>query len=95
MKVSEDTVKDIAHLSRLSFDKESATEMANAMSKILTWVDKLNEVNTENVMPITNMSVEVNAFREDVVKEELPHEDALKSAPKKDSNYFRVPKVLD
>ena len=95
MNVSEETVKKIAHLSRLSFDKEGSKEIAEDMTRILTWVDKLNEIDTEGVSPITNMSVEVNAFREDVVKDQLDHDKALKNAPNKDSNYLRVPKVLD
>ena len=59
------------------------------------WLEKLKEVDTENVEPLTTMSHEINVLREDEVKEHLSHERALKNAPKKDSDYFRVPKVLD
>jgi aspartyl-tRNA(Asn)/glutamyl-tRNA(Gln) amidotransferase subunit C len=65
------------------------------MTAIVNWVEKLKEVNTDGVEPLTTMSYEVNVLREDEVKEHLSHERALKNAPKKDSDYFRVPKVLE
>lgn len=65
------------------------------MTEILDWVEKLNELDTTGVEPLTNMSQEVNAYREDEVKEHLSHECALLNGPKKDSDYFRVPKVLE
>ena len=58
-------------------------------------MDKLNEVNTDQVEPLIHMSAEVNVLREDMVNNALTHEEALHNAPKKDSNYFRVPKFLD
>lgn len=85
----------IAHLSRLEFDEKDAEKMMKDMSAIVTWVEKLKEVNTDGVEPLTTMSHEVNALREDEVKPHLPHEDALRNAPKKDLDYFRVPKVLE
>jgi aspartyl-tRNA(Asn)/glutamyl-tRNA(Gln) amidotransferase subunit C len=58
-------------------------------------VEKLNEVDTTGVEPLTTMSYEINMLRDDEVKEHLSHERALKNAPKKDADYFRVPKVID
>jgi aspartyl-tRNA(Asn)/glutamyl-tRNA(Gln) amidotransferase subunit C len=57
-------------------------------------MDKLNEVNTDKVEPLIHMSAEINVLREDVASNSLTHEEALKNAPKKDSDYFRVPKFL-
>lgn len=65
------------------------------MSQILDWVEKLNELDTDEIEPLTTMSSEVNDMREDQVGRHLSHESALKNAPKRDSNYFRVPKVLE
>jgi aspartyl-tRNA(Asn)/glutamyl-tRNA(Gln) amidotransferase subunit C len=59
------------------------------------WVEKLKEVNTDGVEPLTTMSFEMNVLRDDQVKEHMPHQEALKNAPKKDENFFRVPKVLE
>jgi aspartyl-tRNA(Asn)/glutamyl-tRNA(Gln) amidotransferase subunit C len=69
--------------------------MMKDMTAIVNWVEKLNEVNTDGVEPLTTMTYEVNVFREDEVKEHLPHDRALLNAPKKDKDYFRVPKVLE
>jgi aspartyl-tRNA(Asn)/glutamyl-tRNA(Gln) amidotransferase subunit C len=94
MSIDKETIKKIAHLARLEFDEKEADKMADNFDKILKWMDKLNEVNTDNVAPLIHMSEEVNVLREDVVNNSLKHEDALLNAPKKDSDYFRVPKFL-
>lgn len=95
MKIDRDTVRKIAHLARLEFDAEGEEQMIRDMSEILDWVEHLNEVDTTGVEPLTNMSLEVNSFREDEVGEHLSHESGLKNAPKRDEDYFRVPKVLE
>ncbi len=95
MKIDINTIKKIAHLARLEFDENSAEKMSKDMSQILDWVEQLNEIDTENVLPLTTMSSEVNVMREDKVANQLDHEAGLKNAPKRDSDYFRVPKVLE
>ena len=95
MKVDKKTVDEIAHLARLELNEEEKKEMSVEMSKILDWMEKLNDIDTSSVEPLIHMSQEINVLREDKEGEMLSHEDALKNAPKKDSNYFRVPKVID
>jgi aspartyl-tRNA(Asn)/glutamyl-tRNA(Gln) amidotransferase subunit C len=95
MKITRELLDKIAHLARLELDEKDAEKMMQDMTAIVTWMEKLNEVNTDGVEPLTTMSHEVNAIREDQVKPHLEHDDVLKNAPKKDLNYFRVPKVLD
>ena len=95
MKIDKETLNKIAHLARLEFDDSNTEKMLKDMNSIIAFVEKLNEVNTDGVEPLTTMSHEVNALREDEVKPHLSHERALKNAPKKDSDYFRVPKVLE
>ena len=95
MKIDINTLKKTAHLARLQFDEKSAEKMKEDMTQILDWVEKLNEVDTDGVEPITTMSSEVNVLRQDVVGEHLSHEKGLKNAPHKDSDYFRVPKVME
>lgn len=95
MKIDRTLLDKIAHLSRLEFDEKDAEKMMKDMTAIVEWVEKLKEVDTDGVEPLTTMSHEINALREDEVKEHLSHERALKNAPKKDSDYFRVPKVLE
>ncbi len=95
MKIDVNTLKKIAHLARLEFDEKGAVKMTEDMTQILDWVEQLNEVNTDGIAPLTTMSSEVNVMREDIVGEHLPHENGLKNAPQRDSDYFRVPKVME
>ncbi len=95
MKIDRAMLDKIAHLSRLDFDGKDAEKMMEDMTKIVDWVEKLKEVNTDGVEPLTTMGFEVNVLREDKVKQHLPHDEALKNAPKKDDQFFRVPKVLE
>ncbi|WP_373398018.1 Asp-tRNA(Asn)/Glu-tRNA(Gln) amidotransferase subunit GatC [Algoriphagus halophilus] len=95
MRIDKTTIKKISHLARLEFDENSAEKMSRDMSQILDWVEQLNEINTDNIEPLTTMSSEVNDMREDISGTHLNHEAALKNAPKRDAEYFRVPKVLE
>ena len=95
MKIDQETVTKIAHLARLEYADTEKVALVSEMNKILDWMDKLNEVDTANVEPLTHMSVEVNVLREDKVQPHLDHKKALFNAPKKDSDYFRVPKVIE
>lgn len=89
------TIRKLAHLARLEFSEEKEQEMLGDLNKILNWVDKLSELDTGNIEPLTHMTAEVNVMREDRVQNTITHEEALLNAPKKDSDYFRVPKVLE
>lgn len=89
------TIRKLAHLARLEFNEEKEQEVLGDLNKILNWVDKLRELDTDNIEPLTHMTAEVNVMREDAAKNTVTHEEALLNAPKKDSDYFRVPKVLE
>ncbi len=95
MKIDKDTLNKIAHLARLEFDEKDSDKMMQDMTSMVNFVEKLNDVDTIGIEPLTTMSHEINALREDEVKPHLIHEQALKNAPKKDKHYFRVPKVLE
>lgn len=95
MNIDKNTLHKLAHLARLEFNEEDEKKMIADLNEILTWVEQLNEVDTEGVEPLTHMSHEVNVLREDKVGEHLDHDKALKNAPKKDKDFFRVPKVLN
>ena len=89
------TIRKIAHLARLEFNEEKEQEVLQDLNKILNWVDQLRQLDTEHVAPLIHMSEEVNVLREDKPRNTITHEEALQNAPKKDSDYFRVPKVLE
>lgn len=95
MKITEEIVDHIAHLARLKFEGEAKVAITQDMENIINFMEKLSEVDTENVEPLIFMSNEINVLREDVPQTTITHEEALKNAPKKDSDYFRIPKVLD
>ncbi|NCA22319.1 MAG: Asp-tRNA(Asn)/Glu-tRNA(Gln) amidotransferase subunit GatC [Crocinitomicaceae bacterium] len=95
MKITDEIVDHIAHLSRLEFKGFDKEAIKNDMEKIIDFMDKLSELPTQNVEPLIFMSEEVNRLRDDVPAETITHEEALRNAPKKDSDYFRIPKVLD
>ena len=95
MKISDDLVQHIAHLSRLEFEGDDLNQIKGDMSKIIGFMDKLSELDTENVDPLIFMTEKVNVLREDLSERTLTSEDALRNEPKKDSDYFRISKVLD
>jgi aspartyl-tRNA(Asn)/glutamyl-tRNA(Gln) amidotransferase subunit C len=95
MKFDQATLQKIAHLARLNFDNQAAEKMSKDLSQVLEWVEQLQEVDTEQVLPLTNMSAEINAFRDDQVGEGLTQEQALKNAPKQENGFFIVPKVME
>ncbi|MCH8317152.1 MAG: Asp-tRNA(Asn)/Glu-tRNA(Gln) amidotransferase subunit GatC [Bacteroidetes bacterium] len=95
MQIDKKTVRKIAHLARLEFKDKDEEAIIKDLNKMLEWVGKLNELNTEGIEPLTHLSEEVNVMRKDELKKHISHEQGLKNAPKKDSDYFRVPKVLE
>ena len=94
MEVNEALVDRLALLSKLSFDKEEKEKLIVDLGNILNLVDKLNEVDTSGVNPLVYMNGEMNILREDVIVSEITKEEALKNAPQKDSDYFKVPKMI-
>ncbi|MFN8335497.1 MAG: Asp-tRNA(Asn)/Glu-tRNA(Gln) amidotransferase subunit GatC [Cyclobacteriaceae bacterium] len=94
MKIDRPLLDKMAHLARLEFEDKDAEKMIQDMTNIINWVEKLNEVDTTGIEPLTSMSHEVNALREDKTVSQIPAEEVLKNAPVKNEHYFRVPKVL-
>jgi aspartyl-tRNA(Asn)/glutamyl-tRNA(Gln) amidotransferase subunit C len=95
MKIDRAALDKIAHLARLEFNEKDADKMMADMTNIVNWVEKLNEVDTKGVEPLTTMSHEVNAWREDKAENSLTKEQALHNAPSKNDNFFKVPKVIE
>ena len=94
MKIDSSTVDKLADLAKLEFDAEAKKEIIADLSRVLDFVDKLNELNTDNVEPLVYLTDEKNVLRKDVVIQEISQKEALRNAPQKDSDYFIVPKVL-
>lgn len=95
MKVDNQLVDKVAELAKLEFDAQAKQKMISDMDKILSFVGKIEELDTEGVEPLIYMTQETNMLRNDEVGQHNTKEDALKNAPEKDSDYFKVPKVLN
>lgn len=95
MQIDLTTVDRLAHLARLEFDEETKKAMLEDMNRFLEFAEKLNELEIAEVEPLIYMGDQINVLRNDEVKQEISHEEALKNAPKRDSDFFRVPKVIE
>jgi aspartyl-tRNA(Asn)/glutamyl-tRNA(Gln) amidotransferase subunit C len=95
MNIDRATVERVAALAKLSFSEQEKEKIQAEMNKIVSFFEKLDQVDTEGVEPLIFMTDEVNAFREDNAFTEITKEQALKNAPQKDSDYFKVPKVME
>ena len=93
--ISKEDVKHIAGLAKLKFSDEELEDFTNKFSHVLSYVEKLQEVDTENVEPTYQVNDNIQLLREDEVVEGLSREDVLRNAPDKQYGYFRLPKVLD
>lgn len=95
MKIDHEALQKIAHLARLEVKPEEEADLLASMDSVLTWMEQLDEVDTEGVEPLTHMSEEVNNWREDVAQNTLSREKALENAPSQDGTYIKVPKVIE
>ncbi len=95
MSVTRKDVEYIAELARLKFKEEELESFTHQLNEILSYVDKLNELNTDNVEPLSHPVENINVFRNDELKKSISTEDALKNAPDKTDEFFKVPKVIN
>jgi len=95
MNIDKETVEKVAHLARLELAEDEKEKMIADMNKILGFMDKLSEIDTSGIEPLVYMTNEINTVREDVIKQEATHEEALLNAPKHDKDYFLVAKVIE
>ena len=94
INVDNKLIADLSRLAKLKFDEETSEKMKSDLKNILGFVDRLSELDTDGIDPLVYMSEEVNVLRADEISNELSQENALKNAPQKDSDYFKVPTVL-
>ncbi len=95
MAISEEEVRYIATLARLRFDDDEQRQLAHEMSDILRYMEKLNELDTSAVPPMSHVLDLVNVVRKDECAPRISHEEALQNAPDTDGSYFRVPRVIE
>jgi aspartyl-tRNA(Asn)/glutamyl-tRNA(Gln) amidotransferase subunit C len=95
MSVDQDTVRYMANLARLRLKDEEIAQYQTDMNKVLAYMDQLNEVNTADVAPLEHVLELPAVYREDVAKTPLDHTEALKNAPDANTDYFKVPRVIE
>jgi|SRR6478609_8427914 aspartyl-tRNA(Asn)/glutamyl-tRNA(Gln) amidotransferase subunit C len=94
MKVTDELINNLAHLSRLHFSENEKATLKGDFEKILDFVEKLGEIDTTGIEPLLHMGDAINVLREDEVKGSVSREEALLNAPLHDNNFFKVPKVI-
>ena len=94
MAISIQDVEHVASLAKLSFTEEEKRKLASELNEILTYMEQLNSLDTENVEPLSHVIELGNVFREDDLRPGLDREEALKNAPAKTEEFFRVPRVI-
>ncbi len=95
MSVSIKDVRYIAALARLEFTPEEEERLARELSEILTYMDKLDELDTDGVEPMSHVLDLYNVLRDDRVQQRITREEALSRGPDVDDTYFRVPRIIE
>ncbi len=94
MEITNETIDKLAVLAKLQFKEGDKESIRKDLSKIIAFVDKIDELDTEGVEPLIHINREVNVLREDEFSETITQVQALKNAPSKDSDYFKIATVL-
>jgi aspartyl-tRNA(Asn)/glutamyl-tRNA(Gln) amidotransferase subunit C len=94
MEVNDEMVDQLSHLARLTFEPQEKEEIKKDLQKMVSFIEKLNELDTTGVKPLLFMTDEVNVLREDEVKGSITREEGLLNAPARDEQFFKVPKVI-
>ena len=94
MEVNEALVDKLAQLARLEFNPAEKSEIKNDLQRMISFVDKLNELDLTSTEPLLHMTDEINVLREDEVKASISREEGMKNAPEHDDQFFKVPKVI-
>lgn len=94
MIVDNALVDKLANLSKLEFDAEGKEAIRKDLTRILNFMEKLNELDTEGVEPLIYINEDVNVFREDIVNYPITKQEALSNAPLKNEDYIKVPKFV-
>lgn len=94
MKIDDKMIEKISGLAYLEFAENEKEKIRQDLEEILTFIEKLNELDTENVEPLIYLSENKNVEREDRVSPTISHEDAMRNAPEKSGRFFKVPLVI-
>jgi aspartyl-tRNA(Asn)/glutamyl-tRNA(Gln) amidotransferase subunit C len=95
MTITGTLISRLEHLARLELSDAERQSLQADLNNILTMVEKLQELDTDEVVPLVYLNEDVNVWRKDKVQNQVEHEDALRNAPQQDGTFFMVPKVIN
>ena len=95
MTIDLKTVKHISKLARISIDEEKASKLASDLNSIFKFIEKLNELDTKEIEPLTSIAETNLKLRKDEIKSKNIREDILKNSPEDNKDFFVVPKVVE
>ena len=95
MSIDLKTIKHISKLSRISIDDVKAKKLASDLNSIFDFIEKLNKLKTDKVVPLTSVAETTLKFRSDVIKSKNIREQILKNSPDENKDFFVVPKVVE
>ena len=95
MSIDLKTIKHISKLSRISVDEQKAKKLVGDLNSIFEFIEKLNELNTDKVEPLTSVAETTLKFRSDEVKSENIRDQIIKNSPEDNEDFFVVPKVVE
>tara|TARA_B100001540_G_C15745048_1_gene614111 strand:- start:1141 stop:1428 length:288 start_codon:yes stop_codon:yes gene_type:complete len=95
MSIDLKTIKHISKLSRISVDEPKAKKLAGDLNSIFKFIEKLNELQTDNIEPLTSIAETTLKLRSDEIKSKNIREQVIKNSPQDNEDYFVVPKVIE
>ena len=95
MNINQNVISKLARLSKLKFNEDEMKLISNDLSKMLDFINQLQDLDTEGTDPLIHVNEEINNWREDQVQGMISQEEALSNSPVKDGTYFKLPKVLE
>jgi len=95
MEVNDELVENLSNLARLRFNQAEKEDIKKDLQRMITFVEKLNEIDTGGIAPLLHLSENINVLREDIPQGSIGRDEALKNAPETDGVYFMVPKVIN
>ena len=95
MTIDLKTIKHIAKLSRISVNDEKAKKLAGDLNSIFDFIEKLNELKTDQIKPLTSIAETSLKLRSDEIKSQNMRKEIIKNSPEKNEDYFVVPKVIE
>lgn len=95
MKIDKKTIEYIANLSRIELSNQEKETFVHQLSDILAYIEKLNQLNTQDVKPMAYSANTTNVLRDDKLEPSISREDALVNAPSTMGVFFKVPKVIE